>query len=73
MPQREIVKISEHIHPQDFSKLYLVQIAVDAKPCVPFWSHEAQRRELGEEAWLQSLFDNAENLIHQYGPAPALT
>ena len=73
MPQREVVKISEHVHPQDFSKLYLVQIAVDSKPCVPFWSHEAQRRELGEEAWLQSLFDNAEDLIARFGPAPALT
>ena len=73
MPQREVVKISEHVHPQDFSKLYLVQIAVDSKPCVPFWSHEAQRCELGEEAWLQSLFDNAEDLMARFGPAPALT
>lgn len=73
MPRREIIKLTDHVHPQDFSKLYLVQIAVDAKPCIPFWSHEAQRRELGEEAWLQSLFENAEHLLAQYGPAPALT
>jgi hypothetical protein len=71
--RHDIIKIAEHTHPQDFSRLYLCQIAVNGVPCVPFWSHAAQRRELGEEAWLRSLFDNAENLVAQYGPAPALT
>ena len=73
MPRHGIVKIAEHVHPQDFSKIYYCQIAVDDVPCVPFWSHEIQRRQLGEEAWLQSLFDNAEDLIARFGPAPALT
>ena len=73
MSQREIIKISEHVHPQDFSRLFLCQIAVDGAPCVPFWSHAAQRAELGEEAWLESLYQNAEHLLREYGPAPALT
>lgn len=73
MPRFDRIKIAEHTHPQDFSRLYLCQIAVDGKPCVPFWSHEAQRRELGEEAWLQSLNENAEHLLAEHGPAPALT
>jgi len=73
MPRHEIICIREHTHPQDFSRLFLCQIAVDGKVSVPFWSHAAQRQELGEEAWLQSLFDNAEHLIKEYGTAPALT
>jgi hypothetical protein len=73
MARHEIIKIAEHVHPQDFSRVYLCQIAVNGIPCVPFWSHEAQRRELGEEAWLQSLYDNAEHMIFEYGSAPALT
>lgn len=73
MPRHEIIKIAEHTHPQDFSRIFLCQIAVDGVPCVPFWSHAAQRRELGETAWLQSLFDNAEQMVRDYGPAPALT
>jgi len=73
MAQRKIIAIKERIHPQDFSRLFLVQVAVDSKPCVPFWSHISQRVELGEKAWLESLLENGEHLMREYGPAPALT
>jgi hypothetical protein len=72
MPRYEIIKIKEESHPQDFSRIYLCQIAVDSIPCVPFYSHAIQRRELGEEAWLNSLYENAEMLVKEYGRAPAL-
>jgi hypothetical protein len=73
MARYEIIRIKEHSHPQDFSRLFLCQIAVDGRPCVPFWSHVAQRAELGEEAWIASLYENAEHLLLEYGPAPALS
>lgn len=72
MAKHSIIKIKEMVHPQDFSRLYLCQIAVDSVPCVPFYSHAAQRMELGEDAWVQSLFENAEHMLQQFGPAPAL-
>jgi hypothetical protein len=67
------ILIKEETHPQDLSRIYLVQIAVDDQPCVPFWSHEIERRRLGEENWWRSLCENAAGLIAQYGPQPALT
>lgn len=70
--RHELIKVQEHTHPQDCSKLFLVQVAVDEIPCIPFWSHVAQRIELGEEAWLKSLADNADDMIAKYGRAPAL-
>lgn len=73
MPTYEIIKIKEQTHPQDYSRIFLCQIAVDGKPCVPFFSHAIQRKELGEEGWLKSLFENAEMLVRDYGPAPALS
>jgi hypothetical protein len=73
MPNFEIIKIKEQTHPSDFSRIYLCQIAVDNVPCVPFFSHSIQRKELGEEAWLKSLCENAEMLVRDYGPAPALS
>lgn len=72
MAKFEIMRIQEHSHPLDASRLFLVQIAVDGTPCMPFWSHIQQRRELGEEAWLESLKENAANLVAEYGRAPAL-
>jgi hypothetical protein len=69
----DIIKIKEMTHPQDFSRLYLCQLAVNGIPCVPFYSHEIQRRELGEQAWLESLKENAAGLLAEHGPAPALT
>lgn len=68
-----VVKIKEESHPQDHSRIYLCQIAVDGKCCVPFYSHVIQRNELGEEGWLKSLFENAEQMLADYGPAPGLT
>jgi len=73
MPRYEIIKIKEQSHPLDFSRIFLCQIAVDGVPCVPFYSHAIQRKELGEEGWLQSLYENAEQMIHDHGPAPALS
>jgi len=72
MAKYEIVKIKEMVHPQDFSRLFLCQIAVDGRCCVPFYSHIAQRMELGEEAWERSLYENAEHMLQQFGPAAAL-
>jgi len=68
----EIIKIKEESHPQDHSRIFLCQIAVRGVPCVPFYSHVIQRDQLGEEAWLKSLCDNAEQMIADYGRAPAL-
>ena len=59
----EIIRIKQH------TDLYLCQIAVDEIPCTPFWSTAMQRAELGEEAWIQSLCENAEQLIRDYGRA----
>ncbi len=59
----EIIRIKQH------TDLYLCQIAVDETPCIPFWSTAMQRKELGEEAWIQSLCENAEQLIRDYGRA----
>ncbi len=73
MSRREIIKIREQLHPSDFSRLFLCQVAIDGIPCVPFYSHAIQRRELGEEQWVESLFENGEQLIREYGAAPALT
>ena len=73
MPAYEIIKIREEVHPQDCSRIYLCQIAVDGNPCVPFYSHAIQRKELGEEGWLRSLYENAEHLLRQYGRYPALS
>lgn len=69
MATHEIIKIKEESHPQDHSRIFLVQIAVDGVPCVPFYSHVIQRRQLGEEGWLRSLCENAEDMIAQFGRA----
>jgi hypothetical protein len=59
----EIIRIKQH------SDLYLCQIAVDGTPSVAFWSTAMQRKELGEEAWIRSLCENAEHLVREYGRA----
>lgn len=68
----EILRIKECSHPQDGSRTYLVQIAVDEKPCIPFYDHEINRRTLGEEAWIESLKSNAAGLLREYGPQPVI-
>jgi hypothetical protein len=73
MPRVDRIKIVPHTHPQDFSTVYLCQFAVDGVPCVPFWSHKAERERLGEDAWYRSLQDNAVGMLAEHGPAPALT
>jgi hypothetical protein len=74
MAQRyEIIRIREEIHPQDASRIYLIQIAVDGQCCVPFWDSIVNRKRLGEDAWIQSLYENAEGLIREHGPAPYLS
>ena len=72
MAKFEIMRMKEVSHPHDGSKMYLVQIAVDGKPCIPFWEYEARRRRVGEEAWLQGLCDNAQSLIASHGVQPAM-
>jgi hypothetical protein len=71
--RHSIIKIEPRIHPSDFSTVYLVQIAVDEVPCVPFWSHKIERIRLGEEGWLKALFENAEHMLKEFGRAPALS
>jgi hypothetical protein len=68
----EIMRIKESVNPQDFSTAYLVQIAVDGKPCTPFWSPAEHRKTMGEDAWVASLKENAEHMLMQFGPAPAM-
>lgn len=72
MAKYELIRIKEEAHPADSSRIFLVQVAVDGVPCVPFYSHSIQRKELGEEAWIESLFENAEMLVREHGRAPAL-
>jgi hypothetical protein len=62
-PRYEIIQIKKH------SDLYLCQIAVSGVPCTPFWSTAMQRAELGEEAWIRSLCENAESLVRSSGRA----
>lgn len=59
----EIIRIQQH------SDLFLCQVAVNGIPCVPFWSTAMQRHDLGEDRWIQSLFENAEEMVRQYGRA----
>jgi len=59
----EIIRIQKH------NDLFLCQIAVDQIPCVPFWSTAMQRQELGEDAWIRTLCENAEGLVREYGRA----
>lgn len=73
MPNFAKIVIKEQSHPQDFSRIFLCQFAVDGVPCVPFYSHVIDRQRLGEEGWLRSLYENAEQLVRDYGRAPALT
>jgi len=63
----EIIKIKEESHPQDHSRIYLCQIAVRGIPTVPFYSHSIQRQNLGEEGWLKSLCESAEDMLAQFG------
>jgi hypothetical protein len=73
MARFEILKIKACVHPQDASRTWLVQIAVDGKPCVPFYDHEARRQRMGEDAWFEALKENAAQLVADYGPQSALT
>jgi hypothetical protein len=65
MSRVELIRITEHIHPADFSVSYLCQFAVDGRKCVPFWSHRIDREQLGEDAWFASLKENAEQLVRE--------
>jgi hypothetical protein len=69
----EIIRIKEEVHPLDASRIYLVQVAVDGKLCVPFWDSIINRKQLGEDAWIRSLCENAAHLVNEYGPAPYLS
>ena len=68
----EILRIKEDSHPLDGSRIFLVQIAVDGVPCMPFWTHVAERRAKGEEAWLEGLKENAVDMVARFGRQPAL-
>lgn len=63
----EKIAIQEHTHPEDGSRLFLVQFAVDGVPCVPFWSNVVERKAMGDDAWIASLRERAESLVWQYG------
>jgi hypothetical protein len=65
MARIEKVFVTEHIHPADFSVSYLCQFAVNGVKCVPFWSHRLDREQLGEDAWFESLKENAEQLVRE--------
>lgn len=72
MPRVDRIKIVTTTHPQDFSTVYYCQFAVDGVPCVPFWSHKAERERLGEDRWYRGLQENAVDMLARFGPAQAL-
>lgn len=67
--QAELLKVKEIINKSDCSRMYLVQFAVDGKKTVPFWSWERDRRLLGDDAWVESLKENAVHIMQQFGPS----
>ena len=71
--QPQIHKIIEQTHHFDGSRIYLCQVRVGDKFSPTFYSHEAQRREGGEEFWLHSILENGVGLLADYGAAPPLS
>jgi hypothetical protein len=71
--RHELIHLTEHVHPDYQTPIYLVQFAVDGKVSPPFWSTKKDRVELGEDAWFENLKLEAEAALQQNGPARALT
>ena len=71
--RHELIHLSEHVHPDYQTPIYLVQFAVDGQPSPPFWSTKKARVELGEDAWFEGLKMEAEAALLQNGPSRALT
>lgn len=69
----ELIHLSEHVHPDYSSPVYLVQFAIDGHVSPPFWSTKKARVELGEDAWFQGLKDEATAALADNGEAKALT
>lgn len=69
----ELIHLSEHVHPDYTTPIYLVQFAVSGKVCPPFWSTKQSRVELGEDMWFENLKLEAEAALAASGPARALT
>ena len=66
--QAELLKVKEVINRSDASRMYLVQVAIDGKKTVPFWSFEIHRRQLGDDEWVKSLLENGAEVLAQCGP-----
>jgi len=69
----ELIHLSEHVHPDYQTPIYLVQFAVDGKVSPPFWSTKKDRVEMGEDLWFENLKLEAEGALVQCGPSKALT
>jgi len=62
----EIVSIRAEVHPQDSSKVWLVQIAVNGKLAPAFYDHEINRRKFRtDEEWFAHLAQCAESLMRE--------
>jgi hypothetical protein len=72
VPKYSIIKIREYIHSETFSRMFLCQLSVNGLPCPPFHSSAAERARLGEDGWMKSLQENAEFMLAEHGPQPAL-
>ena len=68
----EVLRLREVPNPAYTGKVWAVQIAVDGTPAPVFFELERNRREMGEEAWMETLQGNAEMLLREYGPAPVM-
>jgi hypothetical protein len=69
----ELIHLSEHVHPDYATPIYLVQFAVDSQVSPPFWATKKDRMEMGEDLWFENLKLEAEGALSQCGPSKALT
>jgi len=69
------IVLREVINPVDGSKVWQCQFAVNGAPCMPFYDHEINRRKFAsDDEWFERhLYPTAQELLKQYGPAPALS
>jgi hypothetical protein len=69
----ELIHLTEHVHPDYATPVYLVQFAIDGHISPPFWATKKDRMEMGEDAWFDNLKIEAQAALAECGPARALT
>ena len=68
MAQKFELLLLQEVENRDYNgKVWAVRIAVSGKPSPIFFDLEKNRREMGEDAWMQHLQANAEALISERG------